>query len=225
MRILRMEIPMSFSMEFLENEVLKTVNNSVGAFRVKIFINRKAGGKYTPETNDIDYFILTEPLKNSFYLINESAYEVELFKDYYLQSSLLSTLKTSSKIINVLGSIFAKENNYHNCLLLNEKKQVIETLNGNFFLVNGNTIITPPIEDGCLRGIVRKQLITICKQSEEYSLIEKSISPFDLQKADELFTTNIIVGIQPISKYRKKQYTSKISKELLRKLNVIARLS
>jgi branched-chain amino acid aminotransferase len=35
-------------------------------------------------------------------------------------------------------------------------------------------------------------------------VVEEAISPFDLQKADELFITNVIKGIQPITKYRKK---------------------
>ena len=227
MRILRMEIPMNFSMEFLESEVMKTIEDidkTSEAFRVKIFVNRKAGGKYTPETNEIDYFIIAETLENSFYILNDDVYEVELFKDYFIQSSLLSTLKTTSKIINVLGSIFAKENNHQNCLLLNESKQIIEALNGNVFLVKENSIVTPPIKDGCLRGIIRKQIIQIINKSKEYTLEEKSISPFDLQKADELFITNVIVGIQPISKYRKKNFSDVVAKELLQKLNVLARI-
>ena len=157
--------------------------------------------------------------------MEDVTYEVELFKDYYVYSNLLSTLKTNSRTVNVLGSIFANENGYQNCLLLNENKMVVEALQGNLFLVKGNTIITPPITDGCLRGIIRKQLISICNQSKEYTLEEKSISPFDLQKADELFITNVIMGIQPITKYRKKEFTNKVSKELLQKLNVNARLS
>lgn len=226
MRILRMEIPMSFSMEFLENEILKTMeasDNSVSNFWTKIYINRKTGGKYTPETNDVDYFITVETLDNSFYILEEKPYVVELFKDYYIHSSLLSTLKTTSKVINVLGSIFAKENEYDNCLLLNENKHVVEALNGNIFLVKGTEIITPPIEDGCLKGVLRKQIISICNQFDNYTLLEKSISPFDLQKADELFITNVIVGIQPITNYRKKEFVSIVAKELLQKLNMIAR--
>ncbi len=227
MRILRMEIPMSFSMEFLESEVLKTLENSerlTANARAKIFINRKAGGKYTPITNDVDYFVITEKLENSFYTFNDSSYKVELFKDYYIPASLLSTLKTSTKVIHVLGSIFAKENDYDNCILLNDKKQVVEALNGNVFLVKGGEIITPSLEDGCLKGILRKQIISICSNSEKYTLIEKSISPFDLQKADELFITNVIQGIQPVLNYRKKEYESIVAKDLLQKLNTIARL-
>ncbi|MCF6308788.1 MAG: aminotransferase class IV [Flavobacteriaceae bacterium] len=228
MRILRMEIPMNFTMEFFEQEILKTVEAySVisEAYRIKVFVNRKAGGKYTPETNDIDFLISVETLEISFYTTNETTCEVELFKDYYIPADLLSTLKTTSKVVNVLGSIYARENNYQNCLLLNEKRQVIEALNGNIFLVKENTIVTPPISDGCLRGIIRKQIIDICKLSKDYTLTEESISPFDLQKADELFITNVIVGIQSISKFRKKEYTSNVAKDLLQKLNVKARLS
>ena len=228
MRILRMEIPMTFSMEFLENEILKTIeasNLTNDTCRVKLYVNRKEGGKYTPKTNDVDYFIALEKLETPFYTIDDVPYEVELFKDYYIYSNLLSTLKTNSKITNVLGSIFAVENDYQNCLLLNEKKMVVEALQGNLFLVKGNLIITPPITDGCLRGIIRKQLIAICELSKEYNLEEKSISPFDLQKADELFISNVIMGIQPITKYRKKEFTNKVSKELLQKLNAKARLS
>jgi len=228
MRILRMEIPMNFTMEFFEQEILKTVSASKitsEAYRVKVFVNRKAGGKYTPDTNDIDYLVSVEPLDVSFYTTNETVYEVELFKDYFISSNLLSTLKTTSKVVNVLGSIYAKENSYQNCLLLNDNKQVIEALNGNVFLVKGNSIITPPISDGCLRGIIRKQIIDICKLSKDYTITEESISPFDLQKADELFITNVIVGIQSITKYRKKEFTSNVAKDLLQKLNVKARLS
>jgi len=226
MRILRMEIPMSFSMEFLENEVIKTLEGHeslISNARAKLFINRKAGGKYTPITNDVDYFVIIEKLEDSFYIFNDLPFTVELFKDYYIPSSLLSTLKTSTKVINILGSIFAKENGYDNCILLNEKKQVTEVLNGNIFLVKGMEIITPRINDGCLNGVLRKQIISICNKSEKYNLIEKSISPFELQKADELFLTNVIVGIQPISKYRKKEYATEVSKGLLQKLNAIAR--
>ncbi len=222
MRILRMEIPMTFSMEYLENEVLKTIEtskDSSDSYRVKIFVNRKSGGKYTPTNNEIDYFISFENLEDHIYKTHGSLCEVELFKDYYIHSSLLSTIKTNSKIINILGSIFAEENEYDNCLLMNEKKHVIEALNGNIFLVKGSTIITPPIEDGCLRGIMRKQIISICNQSEKYTIKEESISPFDLQKANELFITNVIVGIQSVSKYRKKEFSSSVAKDLLQKLN------
>ena len=228
MRILRMAIPMHFSMEFLEDEIKKTIRAAAfdkQAVRIKLYVNRKEGGKYNPTNHDVDYFIELEATGNPFYTFNEDPYRVELFKDHYIYANLLSTLKSNAKTINVLGSIYATENGYQNCLLLNEKKMVVEALQGNLFLVKGTTIITPPTSDGCLRGIIRKQLIEIAKTLKEYTIEEKSISSFDLQKADELFITNVMIGIQPISNYRKKNYGTEVAKMLLQKLNVKARLT
>ncbi len=227
MRILRMEIPMSFTPEYLEEQVIKTITSSEnknGAFRAKILVWRKTGGKYSPTTNDVEFLITSEKLAEPFYTLNDSFYEIELFKDHYINSGLLSTLKTNNKVLNVLGSVYAQENDYANCLLLNEKKQVVEALNGNIFLVKGYKIKTPPITDGCLNGVLRKQIIKILGQMPDYVLEEESVSPFELQKADEIFITNVIVGIQPVSKYRKKEYDREVAKELLAKLNVKARL-
>ena len=138
---------------------------------------------------------------------------------------LLSTLKTNNKVLHVVGSIFAKENDLQNCLVLNTNKEVVEALNGNIFLVKDQVIKTPPLETGCLKGIMRKQLIEIIKLMPEFTLKEESISPFELQKAEELFITNVITGIQPVSVYRKKQFKTEVAKTLLQKLNVKVRLT
>lgn len=227
MRILRMEIPMEFTMEFLEKEILKTVasnglKNSSARIRLTVFRNK--GGLYLPETNEVSYCIEAKVLPAPFYVLDEANYEVELFKDFYVNADMLSTLKTNNKIINVLGSVFAAENDYDNCILLNQSKQVVEFLNGNIFMVNGTTITTPPLKDGCLNGILRKQLIELLAKLPNYELKEVSISPFDLQKADELLLTNSIVGIRAVTKYRKKEFTNAVAKDLIGKLNAAARL-
>ena len=65
----------------------------------------------------------------------------------------------------------------------------------------------------------------LIKTFDGYELEEASISSFELQKADELFVTNTIVGIQPILMYRKKSFTTEVSKLLVQKLNTKIRLS
>lgn len=228
MRILRMEIPMDFTMEFIESEILKTVEANQlmkATARVRMNVHRVEGGKYTPTSNDINYNIIAERLESDFYALNTGPYTIELFKDFYVAPGLLSTLKTTGKNINILGSIFAKENNFENCLLLNTEKTVVEALNGNLFLVKDRVIKTPPLSEGCLKGIMRKQMIAIVEQLDGYILEEAPISPFELQKADELFITNCIVGIQPVTNYRKKEFTTEVSKLLIERLNMKIRLS
>ena len=207
MRVLRMQIPMVFSMEYLEEEILTLIKANElehKAVRVRISVFRKDGGKYTPLSNEIDYVIEVQALSAPFYVLDESAYEVELFKDFFVQADLLANIKHTNRTINILGSIFAEENDYQNCLLLNSNKNIAGALNGNLFMVNGRTLKTPPLSDGALNGITRKVLMKTLAKTQDYEVIEASISPFELQKADELFITNSIVGIQPIRQYRKK---------------------
>lgn len=227
MRICRMEIPMNFTMEFIEEEILKltTASNLNNSARVRFTVYRESDGFYLPKSNEVKFLITISTLENEMYSIEDTNYEIELYKDAYVSKQLFSTLKTNNKMIQITGSVFANENGYENCLILNDDKNVIEALQSNVFMRMGSTLITPPVEDGCLNGIMRKQVIEIVKKMEGFEMIEKSISPFDLQKADELFLTNVIKGIQPVTKYRKKTYTVELAKEILNRLNAIVRFN
>ena len=223
MRIVRMEIPMTFTMEYLEEQILKLVGLLAikDAARVRFTVFRNEGGFYLPNDNSISFVIQASKLENIRYKIPKIQFEVDLYKDFIVPSQLLSTLKTANKITHVTASIFAKENQLDSALLINETKNVIEAANGNLFMLMGNKLITPPISEGCLNGIMRKQIISLAKQIDSVEVIEAAISPFDLQKADELFITNVIVGIQPITKYRKKDFEVRLANQLLEKLNAL----
>jgi branched-chain amino acid aminotransferase len=221
MRVVRMEIPMNFTMEYFEEQVLSLVQqkNISASARARITVFRKDGGLYLPQTNEVSYLIHATALENTSYVLNKANYEVDLYKDFYVTKQLLSSIKTTNKMINVTGSIFAHENGLANCLLLNDTKNVVEGLQGNLFMVVGKKLITPPVSEGCLNGIMRKQIIALAKKIEGIEISEEIISPFDLQKADELFLTNVITGIQSITKYRKKEFTSNLAHLLVQKLN------
>ena len=225
MRIVRMEIPMEFTMEFLEAKIVNLieVNDLLNApARIRMTVFRDAPGLYAPEKNDVSYFIEVKPLQETTYKLCKELCVVDLFKDHYVTPQLLSTLKTTNRILNVIAGVFAKENELDNCLLLNSNKQVIEAINGNVFLVKGNVIKTPPLEDGCIKGIMRKQLIEIIGKLENYTIEETSISPFELQKADELFMTNVIQGVTSITKYRKKSFNTTAASILVTEINKLS---
>lgn len=220
-RMLRMDMPMNFTLEYFENQIISLCKAAdLRDARVRFSVFRKEGGLYTPSFNETDFLVETSALT----VAVKQEYEVELYKDHYVYSGLLSTVKSTNRIINVLSSIFMQENNYDNCLLLNEKKQLVEAANGNLFLVKGNQIITPALSEGCIKGVIRKKLIEIVKKDADLELVEAEISPFELQKADEVFITNAIVWIQPVTKYRKKTYQTEISEKLSKKLSALALL-
>lgn len=227
LRIVRMEIPMDFTMEYMEEQVqlLVIALPAAPAYRVRMSVFRKPGGFYLPTDREVEFIVTASALAEPLYSITEGEYEVDLFKDFYVTKQLLSTLKSTNRMVQITGSIYANENGLQNCLLVNDEKNVVEALQGNLFMLTGNKLVTPPVADGCLNGVMRKQVLELAKKIEGLEVTEASISPFDLQKADELFITNVIQGIQPISKYRKKEFVSLTAADLVKRLNAKIRFS
>lgn len=224
MRIMRMEIPMNFTMEFLQEQIAQLTQalHPGENYRVRFTVFRDASGLYLPQDNKVSFLIAAQALENPKYTLGQTPYEVDLYKDFYLSKQLLSTIKTTNRNINTLASIFASENDLQNCLLINESKNVVEATNGNLFMLLDGQLITAPITEGCIAGIIRKQILTQLKDKISVPVVEKPISAFDLQKAEELFITNVIQGIQPITQYRKKSYTTFLAQEITKLLNELA---
>jgi len=124
-------------------------------------------------------------------------------------------------MVNILASIYAKENDLDNCVLINEKKGVVEVANANIFILKGTVIKTPALTEGCIKGVVRGKIIENISKNKEYTLEETNISPFEIQKADEVFITNAIIGIQSVTNYKKKNFTADFSNKISKSLKIL----
>jgi branched-chain amino acid aminotransferase len=221
MRIIRIEIPQSYTPDFFKLQITNTISKVNPSFtgRVRLTIFREGGGYYTPELSSPSFIVNCSVIDSKEFFLKDSEFKVDLFKDYYIQNDLLSNLKTNNKLINVLAGIYANENNLDNCILLNNKKNVTEFLNGNLFIVRGNKIITPNLDSGCLKGVMRKKIIEYVKLLPEFSIEETVISPFDLLSANEIWLTNSISGIINVTNYRNKSFSNDIAKIFIDFLN------
>ena len=229
MRILRMPIPMEFTPEFFVDEANRLAEEvAVTDGRLRLQVVRKSEGKYTPDdNNECVWWMELEELSSQDYTWTSKGLKVDLFKDHYIQPGLLSTLKSSNALPYVLAGIFAKENGFDAMLLVNDKKMLVEANAANVFVLKDNVLKTAPLKDGPLRGVFRKNLIGWAKEIG-LEIKEESINPFELQKADEIWLTNTISGVQWVEKYRKRTYKGDKAKELIellqRKLNVLGAL-
>ncbi len=226
MRICRMEIPMTFTMEFFSAAIaeLVTTLGYQAAARVRITVFRNSGGFYRPTDNTVSWLVEATAIDPVFGW-EEGAYEVELYKDYLIPRQLLSSIKSTNRMLNVTAAVFAEENGYANCLLLNDARNVAEAVQGNVFMLTGNRLVTPPVSEGCLNGVMRQQVLALARKMDGIEVVEEPISPFDLQKADELFLTNVIMGVRPITYYRKKAFGDAFARRLLVQLNAQLRLA
>ena len=220
MRIIRLYIPDNYTPAFFNDNIIKIHNkiSQTGNSRIRINIYRSSAGKYKPENNIPSFIISCESIKYNAYELNEGIYEVDLYKDYCLDNQLISSIKSNNKVINVVASIYASENGFDNCILLNKDKLVAEFINSNLFLVKDGKIFTPSLKSGCLNGVVRKNLIKILA-SNSFEIFEQDISTFDISQSDEVFGTNVAQGIFSVTKFRKKDYNCGKTKKIISMLN------
>ena len=229
MRILRMPISMDFTPEFFVEQAERLAEEvAIENGRLRIQVVRVAHGKYTPaEEQSTVWWMELEELESIEYVHAEKGLTVDLFKDHYIQPGLLSTIKSSNSLPYVLGGIYARENNLDAVFMVNDNKMLVEANAANVFVLKGDVLRTAPLEDGALRGVFRKNLLNWAKEIG-LEVKEESINPFDLQKADEIWLTNTIIGVQWVEKYRRNTYKGDKAKELVallqRKINVLGSL-
>jgi len=211
-----MEIPIHLNMDFMEEEVLKTIasaNLTDTTARVRLSLFRTNGGLYTPENRNLEYLIEVEEITNT---INPDGLVIDVFHDHLKPSQPLSNTKGVNSIVSVLSAIYASENNLDEAIILNTESFICETTASNIFVVKEDIVYTPSLASGCVDGIIRKQIFENAA-SWGVSVVEKEMKPFELIKADEVFLSNSIKGIQWVKSYKKKKYTNEFTLSLQEK--------
>lgn len=186
--------------------------------RCRLSFDRFEGGTYMPETNELSYFIDVAPYSSNKFALNQKGLEVDVYTDIKKNKSFLSNYKTKNGLLYVMTAIRAKELNLDDLLITNEKDDIIESSNSNLFVVSNGILYTPSLEDGCLAGTMRMQLINIALHNG-IKVYESTILPQNLLMADEIFLTNAVSGIKWVSGYRTKRYFNSMSKKLILLLN------
>lgn len=130
--------------------------------------------------------------------------------------SPLSNIKSLNYLENILAREEAKTKGYDDALLLNTKGNLAATTIANFFMVVNQKIVTAPIEDGVLPGIMRANILALAKQ-REIEVIERSLSLDDIDGATEAFISNALIEIIPVKQINQQLFTQdrQIYKRLL----------
>ncbi len=212
MTALKIDIPEYFNESYFKNKIIDLAksNNALNLGRARITVYRDSEGLYTPTNNNAGVVIEVSPLN---YLSN-SEINIGLFSEVKKHYSLFSRFKTLNCNINILAGVFKKENNFDDCLICNEKDNIIEAISSNIFIVKNGAFITPPISDGCVDGIMRKNIINKINE-KSYSVLEKSITKEDILSAEEMFLTNVIQGVVLVENYGNKKYENNSIKKLI----------
>jgi branched-chain amino acid aminotransferase len=198
-RLLQWEVDLSLS-EFTKAISGAVADAGLTDARVRFVLHRDGAGFYLPETNQAKWFVEVFPLP---FIQNSVA--IGLYTDNYKPCNELSTLKTGNALIYVMAAVWARQNGFEDALLLNEHGCVCEATSSNVFVVKNEKVITPPISEGCVNGVMRQVVLNRLKD-QQYDVSEGLVTIEQIQEADAVFLTNAIAGIRRVSRFEDRPF-------------------
>jgi branched-subunit amino acid aminotransferase/4-amino-4-deoxychorismate lyase len=217
---LKMRPSVFYTQAFFEEKIMELIEKSEirEGGRCRISLDRISGGNYTPASNEAVYFIEVYPIENNSFELNAKGWEVDLYMDMKKVKNPLSNYKTKNGLLYVMASINATERQLDEVLVVNEKGAILESASSNLFVVSNGVLYTPSLDEGCLAGTMRMQIINLAV-ANGIKVYECTIFPQNIIAADEIFLTNAIRGITWVSGYRTKRYFNNTSRKLVAYLN------
>ena len=194
------------SFEYTNAEIDKWINELIEKNRcqdayIRITLSRGAGGGRLQMDDNIGPTTMIQVKALTPYDRNLYDEGMSLVVSDYRRST--SCPISRHKSTNLLKSIILKEEankrSADETIILNTDGHVAECVVSNIFMVSGESIVTPSLDTNILPGITRKTVLDICRDSS----IPASEECFEIDRlvnSDEVFITNSLMEIMPVSK-------------------------
>lgn len=195
----RLGIPVRIS--DLAVKVAETIRvNQLSEARVRLCLS-SGEGSLTPDVHSCkNPTLLITAVKYTPFPVEtyEKGYKVMISDLRRFSQSVLPGMKTASSLENLLARREARKSGFQDAVMLNEKGLVSETISSNIFIVSSNILKTPGLENGILPGITRAAVLKLAAGSG-LETQETDITPAELLSAEEVFITNSMIELMPVT--------------------------
>ncbi len=221
MKVYRINIPDFFTKSYFDNQIRSLIqhNGIHNGGRVKLTIYRKGEvASYFSESNEPGFIIEAEQFPYNDFVLNPEGVDVDVYTEVHKPRNKYASFKTTNSYFYVSAIITAKEKGLGDHLLVNDKNNIIESTNSNFFIVSNGVLYTPPLSSGCVGGTMRMKVINLAL-ANNIKVYESPITAGHLLSCDEIILTNAIQGIKWVRSYKTKRFFHKIADKLVDLLN------
>ena len=209
MQVLQFNIPKHFTPEILEDEItgLLNKNGHLKISRVRITVFRGDGGLYDAINHTPNYLIQTWQLPDEAGTWNSNGLVLGIYNEVKKSCDILSNLKHNNFLPYVMAALFAKKQKWNDAIILNAEGRLCDTTIANIFLIKDEVIYTPKLTEGCVAGVMRKNIINKLIAAN-YKVLEAALTADDLLAVDEVFLTNSIYNIRWVQQIDDKKYAN-----------------
>jgi len=212
-------LPVYTNAEISESITNLLEKNSVQDAYIRITLSRDTGNNGLGINDNLKSTILIQV--KSFMPYERKLYDegMSLIVSRHRRSTScpISSHKTTNLLTSILLKEEAKRKSANEAIVINTDGYVAECVVSNIFMVNNGSVITPSLDTNILPGITRETVLDICKNSgiparEEFLKIESLI------KAEEVFITNSLMEIMPVSRIGDYQIGKTVQGKITRQL-------
>lgn len=217
-RLLRAAAAMGFifspwwTEDYFRYEIKKTLHqNKFHSARVRLILFREEESMgYAPTSDRCSYLIDVDELAEPAFATQENGLRIGVFEDAKKYPGPFSFFKSGQSLIYVLAARKARNEAWDEILILNEHGRVCESSSGNVWVVKDNKILTPPVEENGISGIMRDHLL---KRLPEFGMEvhESKLSQDDLHLSDEIWISNAVRGVRWVAEWDFRKYKSEVA--------------
>lgn len=162
----------------------------------KLFLGAVFSVSFYCLNEKVQYFIESEKFEPADFELNEKGLFIEVFDKIKKSSSSISNLSLGSEIYWNIARNHLKSTMIDQLLLVNTEDHIIEALESNLYLINGDQIRGASCEHGAFLDISQPILFDIFRKLHlRYSEYE-AITIADVRLAEEIMIVNAVEGIR-----------------------------
>jgi 4-amino-4-deoxychorismate lyase len=109
----------------------------------------------------------------------------------------LAGIKHLNRLEQVLARSEWDDDTIHEGLMLDINDRLVEGTMSNLFLVRDGALLTPPISDAGIAGVMRAKVMELARE-QHIPVFETVLTLAELASAEEVFVTNSIIRIWPV---------------------------
>ena len=113
------------------------------------------------------------------------------------QNPVLAGIKHLNRLEQVLAASEVARHGADDGLMCALDGRLIESTRSNVFLVYGQRLVTPRIDDCGIAGVMRDVLID-CLPDAGFEVEQSTVEIAELARCDEIFLTNSLIGLWPV---------------------------